>query len=83
MALYVKVDQDTCIGCGACGEVAPDIFDYDEEGISFSLLDMNVGAVEVPEDLVDDLEDACDGCPTDSIKVAEEPFAESIEDEAV
>lgn len=41
MALYVKVERDTCIGCGACGAVAPDIFDYDERGISFSLLDFN------------------------------------------
>lgn len=82
MALYVKVDKETCIGCGSCGEIAPDIFDYDEEGISFSLLDMNVGRVEVPDDLVDDLEDAVDGCPTDSIQVAEVPF-EELEDEAV
>ncbi|GIN93418.1 ferredoxin [Siminovitchia terrae] len=81
MALFVKVDQDTCIGCGACGEVAPDIFDYDEEGISFSLLDMNAGVTPVPEDLIDDLEDACDGCPTSSIQVEEEPF--EVEDEAV
>lgn len=81
MALFVKVDQDTCIGCGACGEVAPDIFDYDEEGISFSLLDMNAGVTPVPEDLIDDLEDACDGCPTSSIQVEEEPF--EAEDEAV
>lgn len=81
MALFVKVDQDTCIGCGACGEVAPDIFDYDEEGISFSLLDMNAGVTPVPEDLIDDLEDACDGCPTSSIQVEEEPF--EVVDEAV
>lgn len=81
MALFVKVDQETCIGCGACGEVAPDIFDYDEEGISFSLLDMNAGVTPVAEDLIDDLEDARDGCPTSSIQVEEEPF--EVEDEAV
>ncbi|MBD8005332.1 ferredoxin [Bacillus norwichensis] len=84
MALYVKVDQDTCIGCGACGEVAPEIFDYNEEGVSFSLLDLNVGAVPVPENLVEDLEDARDECPTSSIMVEEEPFADpSLEEEAV
>ncbi|UOQ91852.1 ferredoxin [Halobacillus shinanisalinarum] len=75
MAFYTKVDQETCISCGACGEIAPDIFAYDEEGISFSLLDRNEGAVEVPEDLADNLEDACEECPTDSIMLAEQPFA--------
>jgi ferredoxin len=83
MALYVKVDRDTCIGCGACGAVAPDIFDFDESGICFNRLDFNGGNHPVSEDLVDDLEDACDGCPTNSIKVEEEPFAASLKDEAV
>lgn len=74
MPKYTIVDQDTCIACGSCGACAPDIFDYDEEGLSYVILDDNTGMVEVPEELFDDLEDACDGCPTDSIKVAEGPF---------
>lgn len=73
MAKYTWVTQDTCIACGACGETAPDIFDYDEEGYAYSILDNNLGEKHVPEDLEDDLEDALDGCPTGSIKVANEP----------
>lgn len=71
---YTIVDQDTCIACGACGAAAPDIYDYDDEGIAYVILDDNTGTVAVPEELMDDLEDAFDGCPTDSIKMADEPF---------
>jgi ferredoxin len=74
LAKYTRVDQETCIACGACGAAAPDIFDYDDEGLAFSILDENEGVCEVPEHLYDDLEDAYEGCPTESIKVAFEPF---------
>jgi ferredoxin len=76
MAKYTCVDKETCIACGACGASAPDIFDYDEDGLAENILegDENRGVVPVPEDLLDDLQDAFDGCPTGSIKVAEEPF---------
>ncbi|MET3575112.1 ferredoxin [Bhargavaea ullalensis] len=74
MPKFTIVDQDTCIACGACGAAAPDIYDYDDEGLSFVILDDNTGTAEVPEELLDDMEDACDGCPTDSIKMADSPF---------
>lgn len=74
MAKYTMVDKETCIACGACGAAAPDIFDYDDEGLAENTLDENTGTVEIPDVLLDDLEDAAEGCPTDSIKVAEEPF---------
>jgi len=78
LAKYTIVDKDTCIACGACGATAPDIFDYDEEGLSYVILDDNEGTAKVPEDLYDDLEDACEGCPTESIKVEEEPFHSKV-----
>ncbi|GLY09495.1 ferredoxin [Pseudobacillus badius] len=76
MAKYTIVDQETCIACGACGATAPDLFDYDSEGLAFASLDDNEGAAKVPAELEMDLEDALDGCPTDSIKVAEQPFTQ-------
>ena len=78
MAKFTLVDQDTCIACGACGGVAPEIFDYDDEGISFSILDDNQGITPVKGDLEDDLMDAFDGCPTDSIKVSDTAFVKEI-----
>ena len=71
---YTIVDMDTCIACGACGASAPDIYDYDDDGIAYVILDDNKGTAAVPDELYDDLNDAFNGCPTDSIKVAEEPF---------
>ena len=53
--------MDTCIACGACGAAAPDIYDYDDEGIAFVILDDNQGTAEVPEELYEDMEDAIDG----------------------
>lgn len=74
MAKYTIVDKETCIACGACGDTAPDIYDYDEDGIAFVTLDDNEGIVEIPEVLQEDMQDAFNGCPTGSIKIAEESF---------
>ena len=57
LAKYTIVDMDTCIACGACGAAAPDIYDYDDEGIAFVILDDNQGTAEVPEELYEDMED--------------------------
>ena len=51
-----------------------DIYDYDDEGIAFVTLDDNQGIVEIPDVLIEDMMDAFEGCPTDSIKVADESF---------
>ncbi len=76
VAKFTWVEKDTCIACGACGATAPDIYDYDDEGIAEVIFDgdNNMGTTEIPEDLYDDLQDAADGCPTDSIKIADTPF---------
>ncbi len=78
MPKYTFVDKDTCIACGACGAAAPDIFDYDEEGLAENILhgDDNHGVVAVDEDLLDDLDEAESGCPTASIRVSNHPFQE-------
>ncbi|PAV29524.1 ferredoxin [Virgibacillus profundi] len=74
MPKYTIVDKETCIACGACGAAAPDIYDYDDEGLAFVVLDDNTGTLELDEFLQEDMIDANMGCPTDSIKVSEKPF---------
>ncbi|OLN21530.1 ferredoxin [Domibacillus antri] len=78
MTKFTWVDQDTCIACGACGAAAPDIFDYNDEGIAYVVLDDNQGSAEVPDELLDDLDEAFEGCPTESIKIADQSFSEDI-----
>jgi len=64
--MKIKVDKNTCIGCGACQAICPDIFEYGDDGI------MDVKQSDVEESLVEDIIDAKDGCPVDAIKIDEE-----------
>lgn len=74
MRKYTIIDKETCIACGACGAAAPDIYDYDDDGIAFVIADDNQGVVEVLDIFYEDMMDAYEGCPTESIKVADDPF---------
>lgn len=71
---FTTVDQSTCIACGACGITAPDVFNYNDEGIAYVLLDNNAGNKEIPEEYIAMVHSAQDGCPTGSIKVSTTPF---------
>nr|WP_057912659.1 ferredoxin [Peribacillus muralis] len=62
------IDQETCLGCGAC---KVGIFDYDKEWAAFVILDENAGTAEVFDEL---FENAPEGCPTESIKAETPPF---------
>lgn len=62
--MKVIVDQDLCIACGACIDIAPEIFDWNDEGLSQAIVD------EVPEDKEDLAKEAIDSCPTEAIKEA-------------
>ena len=76
MAKYAKVDKDLCISCGSCVAIAPEIFDFDEEGVSGNYYseDKNTGTVVIPEPLETELLEAAEGCPTEAIGVQENPF---------
>jgi len=76
MAKYSKVIPEDCIACGACGPMAPEIFDFDDEGIAINVYngDNNTGTVEIAEELHEDLIDAAEVCPTEAIKVQDTPF---------
>ncbi|WP_445489131.1 4Fe-4S domain-containing protein [Niallia sp. 03133] len=74
MVKFTIVEKSTCIACAACGAIAPDIFDFDDDGIAEVLLDSNTGTVIVEEDMLEDLMEAQDSCPAQSIKIKDKPF---------
>ncbi len=58
----VKIDRLICVGFESCVEVAPDLFQMDEEGIAIFTSDTN----EVDKETV---LDACKECPVDALVV--------------
>jgi len=77
VAKYARVDKETCIACGACGDAAPDIFEFDDDGVAMVVYggDENRGVTAIDGALEADLIDAADSCPSGSIQVADAPFA--------
>ena len=61
-----KVNEETCIGCGACAAICPEVFDINDNGLA------EVVVKEVDEKVLEDAIDAKEGCPTGAIVEAEE-----------
>lgn len=59
--MKVEVDPDLCIACGACVNIAPEIFDWDDDGKAKAIVD------EVPEDSEEAANDSVESCPTEAI----------------
>ncbi len=63
--MKVKVDKNSCIGCGACCAVCPNVFDMTDDGYATAKV------VEVAEGDKATCQDAVDGCPVSAITVEE------------
>ena len=61
--MKVKVNQEACIGCGACQAICDDVFELNDDGLS------TVKKEEVTEELSEAVNDAKDSCPTGAIEV--------------
>ena len=59
------VDKDTCIGCGLCVDVCPQVFSMEQDGKAVAK-DMLV-----PLDIEDACREAAQQCPVESIKITE------------
>lgn len=59
--MKVKVNQDSCIGCGACASICEEVFEIGDEGLSKVKVD------KVPEGKEDSVKEAIESCPTAAI----------------
>lgn len=58
--MSISVNQDACIGCGACTAVCPDVFQLGDSG----------KAEVTSQDNVDCAKGAAESCPVQAITVA-------------
>ncbi len=69
--MKAKVNKDLCIGCGACAAIVPDVFQIGDDGLAEVITDNEVKETEVSKDLIDEVKDAAEGCPTSAIEISE------------
>ena len=73
--LQVRVDQDLCTGDGLCVQYAPEVFEFDIDGLAYvkdgsGEMQLAPGArVDVPTHLRLDVIDAAKECPGECIHV--------------
>lgn len=59
--MKVIVNEDACIGCGACLAIAPEVFEMNDNGLA------EVSARQIGDDLEDSVAEAIETCPTGAI----------------
>ncbi|NLM34459.1 MAG: ferredoxin [Clostridiales bacterium] len=58
-----KVDKDTCIGCGLCPSICPEVFEMQDDGKAGTIVD------EVPSEVEDSAKEAESSCPVNAIEI--------------
>lgn len=59
------VDQDTCISCGLCVSICPEVFSFNEDEKSVAING------DIPEENQDAAKESRDACPVDAIDIKE------------
>ena len=60
--MKVKVNEDACIGCGACAAICDEVFEMNDEGLSEVVVDT------VQEENEESVKEAIKSCPTGAIE---------------
>lgn len=58
----IKVNENTCIGCGSCVAIDPEHFDFDDNGL----------AKATSQEVTDSVMEAANACPVSAIETTEE-----------
>lgn len=58
----IKVNENTCIGCGSCVAISPEHFDFDDNGL----------AKAISQEVNDSVMEASNSCPVSAIEITEE-----------
>ncbi len=66
----IKVDDKTCIGCGACTYIDEDTFKMNDKGVSTA----------VTQEITDKVKEAAAACPVGAISVDEQEAASVSEE---
>lgn len=61
--MKARVDEETCIGCGVCAGICPDVFEMGKDELAKVKVD------PVPADAEDDCREAAESCPVEAITV--------------
>ncbi len=59
--MRLEVDQDLCISCGACVDICPEVFDWNEDEKAQAISE------DVPAEYEEQAQEAMEGCPTNAI----------------
>lgn len=61
--MKANVDKDTCIGCGLCPSICPEVFDMDDDGKAVAI------SPDVLQENEDGAKEAAENCPVNAISV--------------
>jgi len=63
----IIADRSACCGYGVCAELCPEVYKVDDIGVVALLMEV------VPESLQDKAREGASACPTNALRVVEEP----------
>lgn len=70
--MKTKIIREDCIACGNCNAICPEVYDYDEDGIAYCIVDNNEMKDEILEKYYSLVLEAQENCPTEAVYVEED-----------
>ena len=77
--MKTKIIREDCIECGNCNAICPDVYDYDEDGIAYCIVDNNEMKDEILEKYYSLVLEAQENCPTEAVYVEEDQKGDKVE----